>query len=156
MALIGRFFLYRNFRGGPTLSTVRRAAHRDRAAKNRALIEELEANSGAGSAEIDRLNAQSEQSDLIQATYDKRNVRPQQGKIDTTTTAPHRALTILREPEQAQADLWGNTVVLSDGKAGTVEKVKLNELHGLRVTIAGHEGDWPILNRAIFGRGLSI
>jgi hypothetical protein len=32
----------------------------------------------------------------------------------------------------------------SDGKAGTVEKVRLDELHGLRVTITGHEGDWPI------------
>jgi hypothetical protein len=25
-----------------------------------------------------------------------------------------------------------------------VEKVRLDELHGLRVTITGHEGDWPI------------
>jgi hypothetical protein len=59
-------------------------------------------------------------------------------------SAQERALTILREFEQARAELKGTAVVLSDGKAGTVETVKLDELHGLRVAIAGHEGDWPI------------
>ena len=59
-------------------------------------------------------------------------------------TAQQLAMAILREFEQAQADLKGKAVVLSDGKAGTIEKVRLDELHGLRVAIAGHEGDWPI------------
>ena len=59
-------------------------------------------------------------------------------------TVQERALAILREFEQAQKDLIGRAVVLSDGKAGSVEKVRLDELHGLRVTITGHEGDWPI------------
>ena len=62
----------------------------------------------------------------------------------TAPTAQERALAILREFEQAQKDLIGRAVVLSDGKAGSVEKVRLDELHGLRVTITGHEGDWPI------------
>ena len=59
-------------------------------------------------------------------------------------SAQQRALNILREFEQAQKDLMGNAIVLSDGKAGTVEKVRLDELHGLRVTITCHKGDWPI------------
>jgi hypothetical protein len=59
-------------------------------------------------------------------------------------TAQQRALAILREFEQAQKDLMGRAVVLSDGKAGSVEQVRLDELHGLRVAITGHEGDRPI------------
>jgi hypothetical protein len=35
-------------------------------------------------------------------------------------------------------------VILSDGKAGTVENVWLDELHGLRISIRGHDGKWPI------------
>jgi len=35
-------------------------------------------------------------------------------------------------------------VVLTDGKAGTVENVWLDELHGLRVWIKGHDGKWPV------------
>ncbi len=55
-----------------------------------------------------------------------------------------RALIILREFEQAQAFLVGKGVVLTNGTAGTVEKLVLDELHGLRVMIAGHAGDWPL------------
>ena len=55
-----------------------------------------------------------------------------------------RAATILGEFEQVQAELVGKAVVLSDGKAGTVETVWLDELHGLRISIGGHDGKWPI------------
>jgi hypothetical protein len=55
-----------------------------------------------------------------------------------------RASTILGEFEQAQTELVGKCVVLTDGKAGTVEGVWLDELHGLRVSIKGHDGKWPI------------
>ncbi len=55
-----------------------------------------------------------------------------------------RASTILCEFEQAQAELVGKAVVLTDGKAGTVEHVWLDELHGLRISIRGHDGKWPI------------
>ena len=44
----------------------------------------------------------------------------------------------------AQSELIGKAVVLTDGKAGTVESVWLDELHGLRISIAGHEGRWPV------------
>jgi hypothetical protein len=55
-----------------------------------------------------------------------------------------RASTILCEFEQAQTELVGKAVVLTDGKAGTVEHVWLDELHGLRISIRGHDGKWPI------------
>ena len=55
-----------------------------------------------------------------------------------------RATTILGEFEQVRADLLGKAVILTDGKAGTVETVWLDELHGLRISIGGHDGKWPI------------
>ena len=55
-----------------------------------------------------------------------------------------RASTILGAYEQAQSELVGKAVVLTDGKAGTVENVWLDELHGLRISIVGHDGKWPV------------
>ena len=54
------------------------------------------------------------------------------------------ASTILGAFEEACSQLIGKSVVLTDGKAGTVENVWLDELHGLRVSIMGHDGKWPI------------
>ncbi len=59
-------------------------------------------------------------------------------------TAKVRALTIITEFDKAQADLVGKAVILTDGKAGTIEYVWLDELHGLRISIRGHEGRWPV------------
>ena len=55
-----------------------------------------------------------------------------------------RASTILVEFDQAQAELVGRAVVLTDGKAGTVDNIWLDEFHGLRISIRGHEGKWPV------------
>jgi hypothetical protein len=55
-----------------------------------------------------------------------------------------RASAILGAFEEAQSELVGRAVVLTDGKAGTVENVWLDELHGLRISIRGHDGKWPI------------
>jgi hypothetical protein len=55
-----------------------------------------------------------------------------------------RASKILDEYGAAQAELIGKTVVLTDGKAGRVENVWLDELHGLRISIEGHYGRWPV------------
>ena len=55
-------------------------------------------------------------------------------------TAKVRASTILGAFEQAQTELVGKAVILTDGKAGTVENVCLDEFHGLRISIRGHEG----------------
>ena len=54
-----------------------------------------------------------------------------------------RASKILNEYGEAQAELIGKAVVLTDGKAGAVENVWLDELHGLRISIKGH-GRWPV------------
>jgi hypothetical protein len=59
-------------------------------------------------------------------------------------TVKLRASTILGAFEEARSELVGRAVVLTDGKAGTVEDVWLDELHGLRISIAGHDGKWPI------------
>jgi hypothetical protein len=59
-------------------------------------------------------------------------------------TGKGRASAILGEFEQAQTELVGKAVILTDGKAGTVETVSLDELHGLRISIEGHNGKWPI------------
>ena len=55
-----------------------------------------------------------------------------------------RASKILKEYGEAQSELIGEAVVLTDGKAGTVENIWLDELHGLRISIKGHDGRWPI------------
>jgi hypothetical protein len=55
-----------------------------------------------------------------------------------------RATTILGEFEQVRAELVGTAVMLTDGKAGTVETVWLDELHGLLISIGGHDGKWPV------------
>ena len=54
-----------------------------------------------------------------------------------------RATAILGEFEQVQAELKGKTVILTDGKAGTVETIWLDELHGLRISIRGHDASGP-------------
>jgi hypothetical protein len=59
-------------------------------------------------------------------------------------TVKLRVSAILDAFEQAQTELVGKAVILTDGKAGTVENVWLDELHGLRISIRGHDGKWPI------------
>jgi hypothetical protein len=58
--------------------------------------------------------------------------------------AERRATTILRAFYEAEAQLVGKAVVLSNGKAGTVEIVSLDEDHGLRISIRDHAGRWPV------------
>jgi hypothetical protein len=59
-------------------------------------------------------------------------------------TAKVHASIILSEFDQAQTELVGKAVILTDGKAGTVESVWLDEVHGLRISIKGHDGKWPV------------
>src|SRR3979409_1607477 len=59
-------------------------------------------------------------------------------------SSKRRASNRLNRYGAAQCELIGKTVVLTDGKAGTVENVWLDELHGLRISIRGHDGKWPI------------
>jgi hypothetical protein len=68
-------------------------------------------------------------------------------------TAKGRASTILTEFEQARTELVGKAVILTDGKAGTVDSVWLDDLHGLRISILGHDGKWPISTIKFAQRG---
>jgi hypothetical protein len=54
-------------------------------------------------------------------------------RLNDMSAAKLRASTILRAFHEAEAELVGKAVVLSDGKAGTVEIVSLDEDHGLRI-----------------------
>ena len=59
-------------------------------------------------------------------------------------SAKVRASTILGALEQAETELVGKAVILTNGTAGTVEHVWLDELHGLLISISGHHGKWPV------------
>lgn len=59
-------------------------------------------------------------------------------------TVKNGASTILTAFEEVHSRLIGKAVVLTDGKAGTVENVWLDESHGLRISISGHDGKWPV------------
>ena len=55
-------------------------------------------------------------------------------------TGEKRALNILRELHAAEEELIDKAVVMTDGKAGTIERVHLDDVHVLRISIGGHEG----------------
>jgi hypothetical protein len=59
-------------------------------------------------------------------------------------TAKVHASTILGAFEHPETELVGKAVILTDGKACTVESVWLDDMHGLRVSIRGHDGKWPV------------
>jgi len=56
------------------------------------------------------------------------------------TTLKRLALAILHAFGEAEAQLMGKAVILTDGTAGTVEAIWLDDFHGLRVSIRGHPG----------------
>jgi hypothetical protein len=60
------------------------------------------------------------------------------------TTAKRLALAILHTFGEAEAQLIGKAVILTDGTAGTVEAIWLDDFHGLRVSIRGHPGKRPV------------
>jgi len=64
--------------------------------------------------------------------------------MSASSTGDKRAMNILRELHTAEKELVGKAVVLTDGKAGTIDHVFLDDVHGLRISIGGHEGRWPI------------
>jgi hypothetical protein len=61
----------------------------------------------------------------------------------TMPIVKNSASVILTAFEELQSGLVGKAVVLTDGKAGTVENVWLDESHGLRISVSGHDGKWP-------------
>jgi hypothetical protein len=59
-------------------------------------------------------------------------------------TVEKRAINVLRELHAAEEELVGRAVVMRDGKAGTIDHVYLDDVHRLRISISGHDGEWPI------------
>jgi hypothetical protein len=64
--------------------------------------------------------------------------------MSASSTGDTRAMNVLRELQAAEKELVGKAAVLTDGKAGTIDGVFLDDVHGLRISIGGHEGRWPI------------
>ena len=64
--------------------------------------------------------------------------------MSASSTGDQLAMNILRELYAAEKELVGRAVVMTDGKAGTIEHVFLDDVHGLRISIRGHDGRWPI------------
>lgn len=64
--------------------------------------------------------------------------------MNGSSTAEERAINILRELHAAEEELVGRVVVMTDGKAGAIEHIYLDDVHGLRISIRGHDGQWPI------------
>jgi hypothetical protein len=101
-------------------------------------------------AQINRLRELEEQSPSI-IRWDKLRCWAALNSIDGSAEhgramppVKRRASKILDEYGAAQSELIGKGVVLTDGKAGTIENVWLDELHGLRISIRGHDGRWPV------------
>jgi hypothetical protein len=61
-----------------------------------------------------------------------------------TTAVKRHAVAILHAFGKADEQLVGKAVVLTDGTAGTVEAMWLDDVHGLRISIKGHPGKWPV------------
>jgi hypothetical protein len=78
------------------------------------------------------------------AKFDLRLKADSRREVFCVPTVKRHASTILGAFEQARTELIGKAVILTDGKAGTVENVWLDEFHGLRISIKCHEGRWPV------------
>jgi hypothetical protein len=59
-------------------------------------------------------------------------------------TLERLVLTILDAVGEAEAQFVGKAVILTDGTAGTVEAVWLDDFHGLRLSVKGHPGKRPV------------
>jgi hypothetical protein len=70
--------------------------------------------------------------------------RPGLASEATMPTVKLRASTILGAFDEVQSQLVGKAVILADGKSGMVENVWLDELHGVRISVVGHDGKWPV------------
>jgi hypothetical protein len=64
--------------------------------------------------------------------------------MSASSTGDERAMNILRELQAAEKELVGRGVVLTNAKAGTINGVFLDDVQGLRISISGHDGRWPI------------
>jgi hypothetical protein len=131
-----------------------RAIVREIGERLRAFLKEEPELPGSLRTQIDRLGELEEQLPSIIPAAERWDKRRRWAALDSIDgSAEHgrampsvkrRASKILNEYGAAQSELIGKAVVLTDGKAGTVQNVWLDELHGLRISIKGHDGRWPV------------
>ena len=57
---------------------------------------------------------------------------------------PHQIATTILNLFYEAHKFIGAGAVLTDGTAGTIESVRLDDDHGLRISIRGHPGLWPV------------
>src|SRR3954453_11436955 len=58
-------------------------------------------------------------------------------RMSASVTGERRAMNILAELQEAEEELIGRAVILMDGKAGSIEHLFLDDVHGLRISIVG-------------------
>lgn len=57
---------------------------------------------------------------------------------------PHQLAIAILDLFYEADELIGVGAILTNGVAGTIDSVRLDEDHGLRISIRGHPGFWPV------------
>ena len=57
---------------------------------------------------------------------------------------PHQLAIAILDLFYEADELIGVGAILTNGVAGTIESVRLDEDHGLRISLRGHPGFWPV------------
>jgi hypothetical protein len=66
---------------------------------------------------------------------------------------PYQLATAILDLFYDAHELIGVGAVLTNGIAGTIESVRLDDDHGLRISIRGHPGFWPVSKLKDLERG---
>ncbi len=69
---------------------------------------------------------------------------------------PHQLAAAILDHFYVAHKLIGVGAILTDGIAGTIEAVRLDDDHGLRISISGHLGSWPVSKLKNLERGSEI
>jgi hypothetical protein len=69
---------------------------------------------------------------------------------------PHQLAIAILDLFYEADELIGVGAILTNGVAGTIESVRLDEDHGLRISIRGHPGLWPVSKLKYLEHGVGI
>lgn len=69
---------------------------------------------------------------------------------------PHQLAIAILDLFYEADELIGVAAILTNGVAGTIESVRLDEDHGLRISIRGHPGFWPVSKLKSLEHGVGI
>jgi hypothetical protein len=70
------------------------------------------------------------------------------------TDHPHQLATAILDLFYEAHELVGRGAILTDGTAGTIDTVQLDDDHGLRISIRGHPGSYPVSTLKMLERRL--